>query len=55
MKKYKIIFKSWNKQNEFKNICFDDNGRGYELEDANYIVSLLKTETHITNIEIVEI
>lgn len=53
MKKYKIIFKFWNYRNEFKDDYLDNNGKGFEWEDANHIASLLKPNA--TDIEIVEI
>ena len=54
MKKYKVIFKFLNDLRELKNDYLDNDGKGYELEDAKYIVSQLKTMPMVTSIEIVE-
>ena len=54
MKRYKITFKFWNSLNELIDDCLDNNGKGYELTDAEHIASQLKTNQTITNVEIEE-
>ena len=55
MKKYKVIFKFLNNIKELKDDYLDNDGKGYELEDAKYIVSQLKAMQMVTSIEIAEV
>ena len=55
MKRYKVIFKFLNDLRELKDDYLDNDGKCYELEDAKYIASQLKTMPMVTSIEIAEI